>query len=139
MILDAKSVEALIPQKRPFVMVGDLLMAEENKLETNFNISKDNVLVENGEFSTPGLIENIAQTCAAGFSYIAKQKEKDPQIGFIGSISKLTAYKKPKVGQKINTSIEVVTNFENITLIKGANFCEGEILVECYMKIVVVK
>ena len=137
MILDVKGVRELIPQKNPFVMVGELLIAEENKLETNFIINKDNVMVENGEFSTPGLIENIAQTCAAGFGYITKQKGENPQIGFIGSISKLKAHQRPKVGQKINTIIEVVTNFANITLIKGVNYFEGEILVECEMKIVV--
>ena len=61
MILDSKSVQDLIPQKAPFVMVGELLIAEENKLETSFTISADNIMVENGKFSTPGLIENIAQ------------------------------------------------------------------------------
>ena len=137
MILDVKGVRELIPQKNPFVMVGELLIAEENKLETNFIINKDNVMVENGEFSTPGLIENIAQTCAAGFGYITKQKGENPQIGFIGSISKLKANQRPKVGRKINTIIEVITTFANITLIKGVNYFEGEILVECEMKIVV--
>lgn len=137
MVLDAKSVRELIPQKYPFVMVGELLLADENKLETNFIINKDNVMVENGEFSTPGLIENIAQTCAAGFGYIAKQKGESPQIGFIGGISKLKAHQRPEVGRKIHTIIEVITNFANITLIKGVNYLEGEILVECEMKIVI--
>jgi len=137
MILDARSVQKLIPQKNPFVMVGELLIAEENKLETNFIINQDNIMVENGEFSTPGLIENIAQTCAAGFGYIVKQNGDKPQIGFIGSISKLKVHKKPKVGQKINTIIEVVTTFANITLIKGVNYVDEEILVACEMKIVI--
>ena len=137
MILDSKSVQELIPQKNPFVMVGELLIAEDNKLETNFIISQDNIMVENGEFSTPGLIENIAQTCATGFGYIAKKNGEKPKIGFIGSISKLKAHQKPKVGQKINTIIEVVTTFANITLIKGMNYLDGEVLVECEMKIVI--
>lgn len=137
MILDTKSVQDLIPQKNPFVMVGELITAEDNKLETNFIVRDDNVMVENGEFSTPGLIENIAQTCATGFGYIAKQNGEEPKVGFIGSISKLKAHKNPKVGQQINTIIEVVTTFANITLIKGTNYVDGETLVECEMKIVI--
>ena len=137
MILDSKRVQDLIPQKAPFVMVGDLLIAEENKLETSFTISDDNIMVENGKFSTPGLIENIAQTCATGFGYISSQNGETPQVGFIGSISKLKSHKNPKVGQKINTIVEVVTTFANITLIKGTNYLDGEVLVECEMKIVI--
>lgn len=137
MILNSKEVQDLIPQKAPFVMVSELVLAEENKLETNFTISEDNIMVENGAFSTPGLIENIAQTCATGFGYIASQNGEATQVGFIGSIAKLTCYKTPKIGEQINTIIEVVTTFANITLVKGTNYLNGEKLVECEMKIVI--
>ena len=44
---------------------------------------KDNRLTE------PALIENIAQTCAAGFGYLGSQTEGQPRIGYIGAISDL--------------------------------------------------
>jgi len=137
MILDLEQVLEIIPQKAPFVMVSTLESASEKELSTTFTITEDNVLNENGEFSTPGLIENIAQSCAAGFGYLAKEANQAPKIGFIGSVSKLTAFSNPKIGETIRTEISVITVFENITMIKGTNFLNETKLVECEMKIVI--
>ena len=77
MILNRKEVSELIPQKEPFVMVHDLLLAEELELESSFLVEASNLLCENGVFSTEGLIENVAQTCAAGFGYQTKIKGEE--------------------------------------------------------------
>jgi hypothetical protein len=137
MILNREQVSELIPQKKPFVMVHGLLLAEELELKSNFLIEEENILCENGEFSSEGLIENIAQTCAAGFGYQAKVKGEQPKVGFIGSISKLIHHNNPNIGDVITTNIKVVTTFENVTLIKGENFLGDKKLVECEMKIVI--
>lgn len=137
MILDLAQVLEIIPQKNPFVMVSTLESASEKELTTTFTIEENNVLNENGEFSTPGLIENIAQSCAAGFGYLARKANAAPKIGFIGSVSKLNAYSNPKIGDTIKTEITVITVFENITMIKGTNYLNETKLVECEMKIVI--
>lgn len=139
MILTKEKVAEIIPQADPFIMVGSLIKAEENEIITDFEISEDNILCENNTFSNPGLMENIAQSCAAGFGYIAQQQEgKEPEGGFIGSISKLTTYQCPPVGEKITTTVEVVTRFENVVLVKGVSQLKDEKLLECEMKIVIV-
>jgi len=139
MILESNKVLEIIPQKAPFIMVGDLLQADENGLTSSFVIKEDNVLCENGAFSTAGLIENIAQTCAAGFGYLAQKNGAEPQVGFIGSVTRLIAYNNPNAGETITTSVKVITTFESITMIKGESFLGEEKLLECEMKIVIVE
>ncbi len=50
-------------------MVDTLLSSDGSTARTTFLIRPDNVLVENGVFSAAGLMENIAQTAAAGMGY----------------------------------------------------------------------
>ncbi len=137
MILSKEQAKQIIPQKDPFVMVGELLEAAETKIVSNFTIEKNNILLENNTFTTEGLIENIAQTCALGFGYLAKKNNQTPSVGFIGSISKLKTFNTVKSQQTIKTFVDIVTTFENITLIKGKSFFNDEKLIECEMKIVI--
>ena len=58
--------EINIPQKPPMVMVDRLTGVVDNVTTTNFLIRDDNIFCEKGEFREPGLIENMAQTAAAG-------------------------------------------------------------------------
>ena len=55
-----------IPQKPPMVMVDKLIFAEEKKVVTSFLIRRDNIFCSDGVFTEAGLIENMAQTAAAG-------------------------------------------------------------------------
>ena len=85
----------------------------------------------------PALIENIAQTCAAGFGFLASREEHGKlSLGFIGAISKLEVFALPKLHDKINTRVVVTYQLANIFVVKGENFWEGKKLLECEMKIV---
>jgi hypothetical protein len=64
------SVNELLPQQPPFVMVDGLLHFDKVKTITRLLVKSDNIFVENGEFSASGVIENIAQTCAVRMGYI---------------------------------------------------------------------
>ena len=93
-------------------------------------------MLEGGNFSEAGLIENIAQTCACGFGYLDSLKGVASKIGYIGSVSKVKVYKLPQVETTIETEIEITYKLGNVFVIKGENFLEGEKLLECEMKIV---
>ena len=83
-------VHQLLPQQEPFVMIGTLTGYDERCTTTETVISTDNIFVENGVFSAPGLVENIAQTCAARIGYVNKYiLLKGIQLGFIGAIRNL--------------------------------------------------
>ncbi|MES2629667.1 MAG: hypothetical protein V4616_11920, partial [Bacteroidota bacterium] len=127
-----------IPHRAPFVMVGDLLEATPERIRSRFTVFPDNILCENGTFSEAGLIENIAQTCAAGFGYLDRQQGGAVKLGFIGAISKLTLFQLPATGSVLDTTAETITRFQNVILVKGTSTALGAILLECEMKIVVI-
>ena len=72
-----------IPQKPPMVMVDRLVSIEGKTTITAFRISPDNIFVEKGLFREPGLIENMAQTAAAGVGAHSQSDNAPPPEGFI--------------------------------------------------------
>jgi len=137
MKVSKENITTVIPQRNPFVMIDNLLEATPKLFETDFKVQVENIFLMNNILQEPALIENIAQTCAAGFGYLQDPKEK-PRIGFIGGISKLQVHSLPAVNSVISTKAEVTHQLENVFLIKGENFFEGKLLLECELKIVVI-
>lgn len=137
MIVTKEKIADYIPHRAPFVMIDNLLKASADGFETDFFIEEDNVLVQSGFFEESGLIENIAQTCAAGFGYLDHEKGGEPKIGFIGAVSKLEVFELPLAHSKINTIVTPTHQLGNIFLVKGENYCNGRKLLECEIKIVV--
>jgi len=138
MLATKESITNFIPQRAPFVMIDALESASDEGFKTQFNIEEGNLFLQNGVLSESSLIENIAQTCAAGFGYVNMQKGTgEGQLGFIGAISKLFVSNQAKLGDLIETNITVISSFENIHLIEGIASCEGNELVKCQMKIVI--
>lgn len=126
-----------LPHRPPFLMVDKLTSVDENRFESEFLISADNILVQKDDFLESGLIENIAQTSAAGFGYIGAQKGEEPKVGYIGSVTKVEVFKLPPVGAMIITIVETLAQLGTIVLVRGVNYLNGEKLVECEMKIVI--
>ncbi|CAG5067669.1 hypothetical protein DYBT9623_00390 [Dyadobacter sp. CECT 9623] len=137
MLITRESITDYIPHRAPFIMVDSLISVTEARFETEFRIEADNLLVANGYFQETGLIENIAQTCAASFGYLAKEQAGEAKIGFIGAIGKLEVFELPPVGATVQTIVIPLHQLGNIYLVKGESFLEGRILLGCEMKIVV--
>lgn len=125
----------LIPQRTPIVMVDEFLGIDNNVSRTRFTVYNDNIFVSNGEFSECGLIEHIAQSAAARVGYIFKSKNLPIPIGYIGSINNFVIYQNPKVGEAINTTIEIIQEVFNITLIQAYCHIDGKEIASCRMKI----
>jgi 3-hydroxyacyl-[acyl-carrier-protein] dehydratase len=136
---DFEKITAYIPQRPPFVMVDKILSVSEQETITSFEIQADNLLCENGVFYEAGLIENIAQTVAAGAGYRRKEENSDPEIGFIGAVKKLKISSLPKIGNTIKTAVNLITRFENALIVQGSVF-ENEIsIAKCQMNIFIIK
>ena len=58
-------VHKLLPQQEPFVMIGSLVHFNKLLIITEMEVRESNIFVDDGYFSPSGLMENIAQTCAA--------------------------------------------------------------------------
>ncbi len=131
-------IHELLPQQEPFVMVGKLLHYDTSLTVTATEVSGDNIFVENGRFTPSGIIENIAQTCAARIGYINKYiLKKDIQLGFIGAIKNLKIHKHPAVGETITTSIATLQEVFGMTLVSAEVKAGGTVIAESEMKIAV--
>jgi predicted hotdog family 3-hydroxylacyl-ACP dehydratase len=131
-------IHTLLPQQEPFVMVGCLIQIDEKSFATETVVKAENIFVDDGRLSASGLIENIAQTCAARIGFVNKYiLKKGIQIGFIGAVRNLEVVKLPKVGQTITTKVEVVEEVFGMTLANATVTCEGETLVTTEMKIAI--
>lgn len=137
MLVDKENITQYIPQRKPFIMIDELVSCDEGKFETRFEVLADNVLCKDGTLSESAMVENVAQSCAAGFGYIKTQSgERGDGLGFIGAVSKLKNHQLPKAGDQLNTQIEVLNQFESIHLIQGSVFVNEELMLQCQMKIV---
>ena len=131
-------IHALLPQQEPFVMIGRLVQFDMVRTVTETDITSDNIFTEDDLFTTSGLIENIAQTCAARIGYVNKYiLDKGVQIGFIGAISNLKVLDLPKVGQTICTMVDVKEEIFGMTLAEAQVRMEEKLLIKTEMKIAV--
>jgi len=136
MTFEKINIEELLPQRKPFVMIDAMTHFDEVITRTGLKVADDNIFVENNEFTESGVIENIAQTCAARMGYINKYLCSDKvKIGFIGSLKDLVIEELPKVGDELKTTIEVISEVFAITLVNARVEVENKLIASCEMKI----
>ncbi len=122
-------IHELLPQQEPFVMIDRLTFFDEKNTSTEFTIRKDNIFVENGQLDACALAENMAQTCAARLGYVNKYiLKRGIQLGFIGAIKAMKIMAVPKVGDTLHTSLEVIEQIMDLTLV-NATVKIGELIV----------
>ncbi len=131
-------VHELLPQQEPFVMIGALTHIDKTLIVTETEVKADNIFVDNGRFSASGLMENIAQTCAARIGYVNKYiLKKGIQLGFIGAVRNFEVVELPQVGDVLTTRVEVKEEVFGMTLAEATIECAGKTLVTTEMKIAV--
>ena len=134
-----KDITRFIPQKPPMVMIGKLHSVADKKTTTSFLIREDNLFCEDGFFREPGLIENMAQTAAAGAGYLSQAEHKEPAVGFIGGIRNLNIYDYPPAGSEIVTEVTVEHEVFDATVVMGRTFLDDRLIAECELKIFILK
>ncbi len=138
-IADPSQIHTFIPQKEPMIMIGNLVAVAGKKTVTTFLIPEDNIFVLDGLFREPGLIENMAQTAAAGVGYLAKMEKKDPPVGFIGGIRNLNIFSLPPAGSEIRTEVVVEHEVFDATIVNGKIFLHEVLIAEGELKIFLLK
>ncbi len=125
----------LIPQREPMVMVDEFLGMGEAVSKTRFTVREDNLFVDNGQLSECGLIEHIAQSAAARIGYIFKSKNEPVPIGYIGSVNDFKFSRAVKPGETIETTVKVLQEVLNITLIEARCYINDKEVASSKMKI----
>lgn len=138
-ITDASFVQGLIPQKHPFVMVDSLIAFSNEQITASLTINTENILTDSDGFTASGLIEHMAQTVAlhTGFQYHIEQKPAP--TGYIGSIKSVEILQLPKIGQKVETSAEILQEFMGVTLVDIVSKIDQNIIARAQMKTVLAK
>lgn len=108
-----------IPQRPPFVLVGQLYYAIGKKITSGFMVSSDCMLVKNGYLQESGLVENMAQTAALLAGYQARAGGQDVPLGYIASLKNLKVNRLPVVKEQIFTDVEIVNEVINIQVAKA--------------------
>lgn len=131
-------IHTLLPQQEPFVMVERLVHYDAENTMTLTTICPDNIFAIDGVLSAEGLIENIAQTCAARIGYVNKYiLRRGIQIGFIGSVRHFFVKRLPRIGEQVRTSVHIEQEVFGMTL-ATATVCVGEeLLAQTEIKIAV--
>lgn len=128
-----------IPQRPPFVMVDRLVSVTDTETVSEMTVQAENLFCENNYFYESGLIENIAQTVAAGAGYRTCKKGESPTIGMIGSIKRFSILKRPALGSTLHTTIKVITELDNALVVEGSVKVNDEFIAGCQMNIFLIK
>ena len=136
--LRSVDIHTVLPQQEPFVMVGRLVSFGLESSTTETVIDENNIFVDDGFFSPCGMMENIAQTCAARIGFYNKYiLGRDVQIGYIGAIRDYEIRGKARVGDLVSTTVDVLEEVFGMTLAEAVVRCDGEIIVTCQVKLAV--
>lgn len=126
-----------IPQRPPFILIDRILDCDEDCTETDFVIPYDHVLVHNGQLSAAGILENIAQTCAARIGWL--NRDKPVCLGVVGGISRFEIFKYPHAGEHLHTCIKVLALFDNAMMVKASVRIDRQCIAEGEMKVFLMK
>ncbi|EKT4498902.1 ABC transporter permease [Flavobacterium psychrophilum] len=111
------NIKNYLPHRKPMLMVDMILIMDDEKVETIFEIKADNIFIQNNTFIEAGLIENAAQTCSSivAKDYFVDENNEDKSgvdvVGFISAIKTLKIHKLPEVGSTIKTISTLVSKF----------------------------
>ena len=128
-------VLTLIPQRPPFVMIDKLVHCDAKTTVTELEVRSDNLFAEEGHLSATGMVENIAQTCAARMGYINLCDNKPVKLGVIGAIRNFELTALPPVGATLTTTIEVQEEVFQMLLVDATVTCNGTVHATAQMKI----
>lgn len=99
-------IYTLLPQQEPFVLIDKMMHFSTDEVQTQLCIREDCMFVSQGTLSASGMLENIAQTCAARIGFISRYIfNNDIKPGVIGAIRNATINSLPKVGDTITTEV----------------------------------
>ena len=126
---------ALLPQRPPFVLIARLVHFAAHRTVPRFTVPEGHLFCEEGCLQAAGLIENIAQTCAARMGYINLINAERVKLGFIGAIRELESRRRPRCGETLGTTIENLEEIFRMMLVDAVVRWGDEVLATARMKI----
>ncbi|MDR1102940.1 MAG: hydroxymyristoyl-ACP dehydratase [Tannerella sp.] len=134
-LFEGEQLCELIPQRAPMVMVDAFYGGSDTEAVTGLTVRPDNLFCEDGKLTEPGLIEHIAQSASALAGYKAFRKRQPAPVGYIGEIRKLTLFRLPATGESLRTSVRILSEIMNVSLLTAETLSGEEVVVSGQMKI----
>ena len=130
-------IRSLLPQRDPFVAVDRLVHYDDREVVTETLVKADSLFTEDGRLTAAGLMENIAQSCAAriGFRTLYVMGLDKVDIGVIGALRNMEIHALPLAGQTLTTRVTVREEAFGITQVEATVRSEGQLMAEGEMKI----
>ncbi len=132
----SQEITNFIPQRPPFVLVDKLRLCNNEETISSFLVPDSHLMVKNNKLNAGGLVENMAQTAAAGTGYLSLLAGEEVKRGYIGAIKNLIIFKLPTTGTTLYTKTMSINKVLNVNIIKAqVHDMEGFEYAECEMKI----
>ena len=128
-----------IPQREPFIMLDKIIYWSEDTLVSELKVRENNIFIAKNKISESGLLENIAQTAAAKVGYECSLENVPVPLGYIASFNKVNVFDQASVGDEIITTINVLKDVLNITIVNGKCQIGERKILECEMRILIDK
>lgn len=99
-------------------MVNKLMHFDMQTTTTQTRVDNLSMFTDEGTLSATGLIENMAQTCAARIGYINKYiLKRDVQPGVIAAIKNMKVHALPQVSDTITTTVSIAEEVFGMSLL----------------------
>lgn len=140
LVSSQEAICKLIPQQPPFVLVDKLITYGDDFLVSGFEIPQKHVLVNPEGFLTEaGVVEHFAQTIALHQGYDYFLRKMPPPVGYIGSIRDFEIFRLPRVGDELQTSLQILQRLFGVTLVRGEVRLNEQIIAVGEMRTVIAK
>lgn len=145
-MMKGEDIKLLIPQREPFIMVDEFEECDDNSAGTALSVCPDNYFIlPDGTMAETGLIEHLAQSCSALSGYKALmqaspsgedlKKAPPPPVGLIGEVKQFECHRRPRLGEKLKSTVTFGFSFGNVTLATGQTFVNDELIADIQLKI----
>ena len=128
-------ITSLIPQRPPFVMVDRVLSCDIVTAVTELTVRPDNIFLDDGLLSAAGIIENMAQSCAARMGCVNRMNGEAIKIGFIGDIRDCQILRLPRREEVMTTHVDIIEDVFNLTLANVTIRIADEVIASARIKI----
>ena len=137
MELSEIDIHNILLQREPMLLVDRLIHFDDRFTITETSIREGGIFIENGALSAAGMMENIAQTCAARIGYINRYiLKKNLKTGYIGAINNYDVSDLPRVDTTITTTAEKIEEALGILLVRAEVKVANKIYAKAEVKMV---
>lgn len=128
-------ITKFIPQRPPFVMVDRVTSCDDVDTTIEFTIRQDNIFLDNAKLSAAGIIENMAQSCAARMGCMNMLRNEPVKIGYIGDIRGLEIMHQPRLGDVVTTLVHIEEEVFHLTLASVSSMVGDKTIASARVKI----